>query len=90
MTTTLAFAATAFGILMGASPLLQALRAHNLRSSREISLPFLFILAMGSTTWLLYGIAISNAALIIANSVGTAAWWATLLVALYWRRHQPK
>lgn len=89
MVTVLAVAATLFGIAMGASPLLQALRMHSFQSSNEVSLLFLSVLSLGSGTWLTYGIFIGNAALIIANSVGFLSWSTALGVALYWRKKNP-
>ena len=43
----LAVIAGGFGVLMGASPLLQAVRAHRRRSAEDVSLAFLTILWCG-------------------------------------------
>lgn len=84
----LAFVAGAFGVGMGASPLLQALRAHRRRSADDVSLGFLGFLAIlvaGGAAWLAYGLAIGNAALIVGNAVGVVASSSAVAVALYWR-----
>lgn len=66
----LAVLAAAFGVGMGASPLLQARRAHARRSSEDVSLAFLAVLFCGGAMWFSYGIALGNPALIVANGVG--------------------
>lgn len=70
---------------MGASPLLQAVRAHRRRSAEDISLPFLGILVSGGLLWLLYGIALGNVALIVANAVGVVASTTALVVTVRWQ-----
>jgi MtN3 and saliva related transmembrane protein len=85
-TTILAFLAGSFGVAMGASPLLQALRASKRRSSEDISLGFLLVLLAGGSAWLAYGLAIGNPALIIGNSIGVLSSATALLVAWHWRR----
>jgi uncharacterized protein with PQ loop repeat len=86
MTDVLAAVAGSFGVAMGASPLLQALRAHRRRSAEDVSVPFLIILASGAVAWLAYGISIGNLALTVANGVGVAGSSTALAVTMYWRR----
>lgn len=85
VTDVLAVLAGSFGVAMGASPLLQAARAHRRRSSADVSLPFLAVLLVGGSIWLAYGIALGNVALIVGNTVGVTGSCAALLVALRWR-----
>jgi uncharacterized protein with PQ loop repeat len=85
-TSLLALLAGALGIVMGASPLLQALRAHRRRSAEDVSLAFIAILWCGGLAWLAYGVALGNAALVIANTVGVLSSGTALLVSLYWAR----
>jgi len=73
---------------MGASPLLQALHSHRRESASDVSLAFLVVLICGATLWLLYGIALGNMAIIIANIVGVASSATTLSVTVRWRRHE--
>ncbi|MSX02187.1 MAG: hypothetical protein F2813_03390 [Actinobacteria bacterium] len=87
-TASLAVVAGSLGILMGASPLLQALRAHKRRSSADVSMPFLWLLWLGGAAWLAYGIALGNVAMMIANSVGVTACTTALAVSHYWRERE--
>lgn len=84
----LALLAGGFGVVMGASPLLQALHSHRRESASDVSLAFLVVLICGATLWLLYGIALGNTAIIVANIVGVFSSATTLAVTLRWRRHE--
>jgi len=88
MTTTdaLGVIAGTFGVVMGASPLLQAARAHRRRSSLDVSMPFLSVLLAGGLAWPSYGIALGNAALIVGNGVGVLASSCAIVVSYRWRR----
>jgi uncharacterized protein with PQ loop repeat len=86
LTEVLAVLAGGFGVVMGASPLLQALHSHRRESSSDVSLLFLVVLICGGTLWLAYGLAIGNVAIIVANIVGVLSSATTLAVALMWRR----
>ncbi|MEI6792522.1 MAG: SemiSWEET family transporter [Actinomycetes bacterium] len=85
ITASLSVIAGSFGILMGASPLLQAFRAHQRRSSADISMPFLALLWIGGAAWLAYGIALGNLAMMVANIVGVIACTTAIAVSHYWR-----
>ena len=85
-TSLLAVLAAGLGVAMGASPLLQALRAHRRRSAEDVSIAFIAILWCGGLAWLAYGLALGNPALIIANSVGVLSSGTALVVSLYWSR----
>ena len=86
MTDVLAVIAGCFGVGMGASPLLQALRAHRRRSAEDVSLPFLCVLLAGGLAWLSYGVALGNLPLIVGNGVGVLASGTAIAVTLRWRR----
>ena len=85
ITNLLAVIAGCFGVGMGASPLLQAVRAHRRRSSADVSLPFLAVLLAGGSAWLAYGIALGNLALVVGNTVGVASTSFAIAVSLRWR-----
>lgn len=85
ITNILAVIAGCFGVGMGASPLLQAVRAHRRRSSADVSLPFLGVLLAGGSAWLAYGIALGNAALMVGNTVGVISSGAAIVVTWRWR-----
>lgn len=82
----LAILAGGFGVGMGASPLLQALRVRRRRSSADVSVSFLFVLFAGGLAWLSYGIALPNAALIVGNSVGVMCSTTAILLTLRFRK----
>jgi len=83
--TVLAVAAASWGVAMAVAPLLQirAIRAHE--SSAGISVVHQQVLLVGFLLWLVYGIALHNAALIVSNVVATAVTTATIVVALRFR-----
>jgi uncharacterized protein with PQ loop repeat len=89
LTDVLAVVAASFGIGMGASPLLQAARAHRRQSSADVSLTFLVVLFGGAVAWLSYGIALGNPALIVGNSVGVVGSATALAVTHRWRDRRP-
>lgn len=78
--------AGAFGVGMGASPLLQAVKAHRRRSSADVSVSFLLVLLLGGLAWLAYGVALGNTPLIVGNTVGVLASSTAIVVAVRWRR----
>jgi uncharacterized protein with PQ loop repeat len=77
-----------FGVVMGAGPLLQALHSHRRESASDVSVAFLVVLLCGGTLWLLYGLALGNAAIIVANAVGVSSSAITIGVTVRWRRHE--
>jgi uncharacterized protein with PQ loop repeat len=85
METTLGIAAGSWAILMAVSPALQIRRIIRLGSSREVSIPYFFVLIVGFLLWMAYGLAITNLALIIPNAVATVVATVTIAVALRYR-----
>ncbi len=68
--TALAAVAAVFGVVMGVAPGLQLRRMLRLRSSRDISLGFFAVAALGQLTWVIYGTALHNLAVIASNGSG--------------------
>ncbi|MHB1613630.1 MAG: SemiSWEET family transporter [Actinomycetes bacterium] len=85
-TTVLAVAAAGWGVLMGISPVLQVRRMLIARSSREVSIGYFVVLALGFALWIAYGVASANLVLIVPNVVALAVSAATVVVALRLRR----
>ncbi len=85
MTQVLGVLAGTFGVVMGASPLLQAFRSHRRRSASDVSLAFLGVLIGGGSAWLAYGIALGNLPMITANGVGVLSSATALVVTARWR-----
>ncbi len=90
LTEVFAVLAGGFGVVMGAGPLLQALHSHRRESASDVSLAFLVVLLCGGTLWLLYGLALGNAAIIVANAVGVTSSSVALGVTIRWRRHEAR
>jgi uncharacterized protein with PQ loop repeat len=88
VTETLGVLAGTIGVLMAASPMLQAMRVHKMQRSEDVSVGFLSVFFIGACAWLAYGIALGNFAIIIANVVGVIASVATISVVMYWRRRE--
>jgi MtN3 and saliva related transmembrane protein len=84
----LATAAAVFGIIMGAAPLLQLLRMLRLRSSRDISMSFFALAAVGQLIWVIYGIALHNAAVVVSNGCGMLANTGVLITAMALRKRR--
>jgi hypothetical protein len=81
-----ATAAATWGVAMALAPLLQirAIRLH--RSSQGVSVGYQQVLLVGFFLWIAYGVADSNLALIVPNTVAAAVSIATILIA---RRFRP-
>ena len=84
--TVLTVVASSFGIVMGASPLLQIRKMLAQRSSDQVSIGYFAILALGSTLWGSYAVTIHNAAVLIPNVVAGLTAVATIAVAVSLRR----
>jgi uncharacterized protein with PQ loop repeat len=84
--TILATCATIAGVIMAMSPVLQVRRMRRTRSSNDVSLLYLSMLAGGFFVWLAYGLALSNWAMIISNTASIVFMGLTISVALYYRR----
>jgi len=82
----LAATASAWGVLMGLSPVLQIRRMLRERSSREVSLGYFSILLAGFLLWISYGIAAGNMWLVVPNSIALLVGFTLVAVALRLRR----
>lgn len=82
----LAVIASAWGVLMGLSPVLQIRRMLRERSSREVSLGYFSILLAGFLLWICYGIAAGNIWLVVPNSIALLVGLTLIAIALRLRR----
>ena len=82
----LAISASAWGVLMGLSPVLQIRRMLRERSSREVSLGYFSILLAGFLHWISYGIAAGNLWLVVPNSIALLVGLTLVAIALRLRR----
>lgn len=81
MTDVLAVVATAWGIGMAISPLLQIRRMRLNGSSADLSIGYLAVLQVGFALWFGYGVALANPALMISNATALAFGMATIVMA---------
>ena len=65
MTDALGAIAASWGVLMALSPLLLMRRMLERRSSADISISYLFVLQVGFSLWVAYGVALRNLAIIV-------------------------
>ncbi len=82
----LAVVASAWGILMAVSPVLQVRRMLQTGSSADVSIGWLGLLVPGFALWALYGASIGNLPVMLTNSVSLAFGLLTIGVALHFRR----
>jgi len=83
----LAFATTAWGVVMAVAPVLQIRRIRAAGTSAGVSRGHLVVLLVGFALWLAYGLALRLAPLVITNAVSIIATAAWLLEV---RRHRPR
>lgn len=81
-----ATATTFWGLVMAASPLLQARVIVKNRRSGGISVGWIGILLVGFLLWICYGLAIGSYPLILTNIASCLAYGITLLIVLRYRR----
>jgi uncharacterized protein with PQ loop repeat len=84
--TFLAAVAASWGVAMALAPLLQIRQIRRHRSSRSVSVAYQQVLLVGFVLWLAYGVADSNWALIVPNTVAAVVSIATIAVVFRYRR----
>jgi MtN3 and saliva related transmembrane protein len=85
MTDVLGAIAASWGVLMAVSPLLQMRRMLQRRSSADVSISYLAVLQVGFMLWVVYGMALRNAAIVVPNTVAFVIGVATIGIALRYR-----
>lgn len=88
LASTLALAAASLGVVQSLTLLGQARTLRRLGTAREVSLPFLLLAVLSSTTWLGYGIVHRDVALLLVNAVGLAGAAVTLTTAVRLRARE--
>ena len=83
--TVLGVAAAAWGILMAVSPGLQIRKMLVHRSSRQVSIAYFWVLLVGFTLWVAYGLTIENWFLVVPNAVAFTVCVTTIAIALRYR-----
>ena len=85
----LGLAAAFWGVLMAVSPGLQIRKMLHHRSSREVSIAYFWVLLVGFTLWVAYGLTIENWFLVVPNAVAFAVCSTTIAIALRYRLREP-
>ena len=81
--------ASGMGVAMELAPLFQVRRVLQRGQADDVSLAFLAVIALGSTSWCAYGISTGDPFLIIPNTLGVITNVGTLaVVRRYQRRSQ--
>lgn len=80
---------TVYGLVAGASSLLQARQMVRRGTSGDLSLSFLGLYAGGYGLWLLYGLSIDSLPLVVVDAVGLLCGAITLALAVRLRRRAP-
>ena len=83
--TVLGATAAAWGILMAISPGLQIRKMLLHRSSHQVSIAYFWVLLVGFTLWVTYGVSIKNWYLVVPNAVAFIVCTTTIAVALRYR-----
>jgi MtN3 and saliva related transmembrane protein len=78
----LAYIATAYGTLAALAGLLQLRQMLQRRASCDVSARFFTAYAVGYAIWLVYGVSIGSAPLIVVDAIGMVCGGLTLGVAL--------
>jgi MtN3 and saliva related transmembrane protein len=81
----LGVAAAFWGVLMAVSPSLQIRKMLLHSSSREVSIAYFWVLLVGFTLWVAYGLAIENWFLVVPNAVAFTVCATTIAIALRYR-----
>ena len=84
-TTTLAVCASAWGVAMALSPLLQVRAIRLNGSSRGVSIGYQTVLLVGFVLWLGYAVTIDNVALMIPNAIALVVSATTIAIAWSYR-----
>ena len=82
LTDLLAAVVTVYGLGGALSILLQARQMLVRHASCDVSLHFLSVYVVGYATWLLYGLSLGNAPIVLVNALGLVCGTVTLTVAL--------
>lgn len=83
-----AVVAATWGVLMALSPILQIRRIIEQGSSEDVSLGYFWVLTLGFSLWLLYGLLDRQWPLIVPNAVALVVSVITMAVAVHFRRRR--
>jgi uncharacterized protein with PQ loop repeat len=78
--------ASIMGIIMSLGYYPQAYNILKNNSAKNVSKLSYTIFAVGTTTWLMYGILINNLTIILSFSLGVIGSWLVLILTLIYRK----
>ncbi len=81
----LSIATASWAIVMALSPILQIRRIISNRSAHDVSTGYFWVLAIGFSLWIAYGVSKSDPVLIVPNCVALAVSLTTIVVARRYR-----
>ncbi|MFA6300781.1 MAG: SemiSWEET family transporter [Candidatus Paceibacterota bacterium] len=76
---------TIMGIIMSLGYYPQAYKIWKNKTSTNISIPTFVIFSLGTLTWLVYGIVLSDKPIILSFTLGVIGAWAVLILALVYK-----
>ena len=79
------FLATFFGVLMSLGYYPQAYRIWIRKSAHDVSLISYYIFALGTLTWLLYGVYLHDTPIIASFVLGVVGSWTVLFLTVLYR-----
>lgn len=72
------------GALTTSSAFPQLIKSYKTKSTADLSISFLIALLSGVTLWIVYGLAVSDVPLIVANSISFFPLSCTLYLKIKW------
>jgi MtN3 and saliva related transmembrane protein len=78
--------ATILGVMMSISQFVQAHKIWKRKSSKDISITFFSIFAIGNFVWLLYGLALKQLPVILSFAIGFIGCCTVLFLTIKYRK----
>ncbi len=78
--------ATITGVLMSLGYYPQAWKIFREKSARDISIPSFLIFAIGTLSWLCYGIYLHDLTIILSFGLGVVGSWSILILSFIYRK----
>jgi MtN3 and saliva related transmembrane protein len=78
------------GVVMSLGYFPQAYKIWRSKSSENISIPTFVIFAIGTLTWLIYGILIDDIIVILGFVIGVIGSWSVLSLSIFYNKKKEK
>ncbi len=83
----LAIITSIFGVVMSIGPYMQAYKIYKHKSAKDVSALMQGIFFIGTTFWMLYGIALRDIPIIISFGVGILGWALSFVLTLKYKNN---